>query len=310
MYIFINELSFQAQAQNDQHANSLITNIISILRSLGSIQGNDPVRTSGTLWEREIIQGCSINSWLNKGILNRDQRIWFTAIVRKGPFIENILTETIDYHECWFQCEDVSSTSLAGAACFEGALASLQQCIKFDYEQICLNFREGEQDFKKVKILNFINPDTVQVIIGQINKEILDGISSWDQLWNQRTLLYGNLIFCECVQDQLYNLDFTPTNIKIIKHHLDKMNDYAGKLNNDDDIVPDYMQMGIKASKERDATIIHYGYQREFVCPDGVKRLFEWHSKQMGQNLRIHFYPPDLGNDQFIIGYIGPHLDT
>jgi len=310
MYILINELSFQAQAHNDQHANNIITNILYIIRLLGSIQGNDPIRTSETLWEREIIKGCSINDWLNKGILNRDQRVWFTAIVRKGPFIENILNENLDYHECWFQGDDVSSTSLAGASFYDGLLTSLQECTRFNSERILLEYREGEGNFIECEILNFINPETAGDLIRQINQEILDGISSWDHFWSQRTLLFPNLLFCECVKDQLYNLDFTPSNIKIIKNHLGKMNNYVSKIISSDDIVPDYSQMGINASKESNITMKLYGYQRSFVCPDGLKRFFEWHSKQKGQNMRIHFYPQDLENDQFIIGYIGSHLDT
>jgi len=30
---------------------------------------------------------------------------------------------------------------------------------------------------------------------------------------------------------------------------------------------------------------------RTFVCPDGAKRYFQWHLKNFGRNLRLHYFP-------------------
>ena len=149
------------------------------------------------------------------------------------------------------------------------------------------------------------------VLIKEFSIEILGHISSWEELWKRKTELFSELTFCDCVRDQLNSLDFGVSNFKIIRRHLTKMNEYCRRMKmNNEDFIPDYTAMGIEASKESAETLKHYGYQREFLCPDGSTRLFDWHSKQRGQNLRVHFCPPDHGCKDFIIGYVGPHLDS
>lgn len=234
---------------------------------------------------------------------------WFRFVVRKGPYIETLLDEYLDYHECRLHSEDVSSSSLAGAFFFDGILTSLQNSALYDSERIYLEC-QGEGDAEESEIINVFNSKQLPHVIDELTKRIFQNISSWKDLWTQKAILYQELSFCECVREQLDRLDFSPTNVKIIQEHLSKMNEYSGKLTKNESLLPDYQQMGLEATRETKITLKHYGYQREFVCPDGKKRLFEWHSKQKGQNLRIHFCPPNDNNKGFLIGYIGPHLDT
>jgi hypothetical protein len=262
-----------------------------------------------TLWEKELFRGYNVNRWLND--TNRDQMLWFKAIVRKGPYIETILDEELDYHECRFHGDDVSSTSLAGAVFLDGILSSLQDAKCFDLEQISLEYREGEDLFTKFEVLNVYDPRNVENFIKGFSIEVLEHVSSWNELWERRAELFSELTFCDCVRDQLNRLDFGVSNFKIIRRHLTKMNEYCRRMRmKNEDFIPDYTAMGIEASKESPETLKHFDYQREFLCPDGSTRLFDWHSKQKGQNLRVHFCPPDHGGRDFIIGYVGPHLDT
>ena len=309
MYLLVNELSFQTQANKLMDSHQLMNDFISVIKSLKPVRGTDPIRTSMTLWGKELFRGYSVNQWLNH--TNRDQMVWFKAIVRKGPYIETILDEELDYHECRFQGNDVTSTSLAGAVFLDGILLSLQNANSFDVERISLEYREGEVPFKKFEVLNVYDPDTVNNFIGKLYKEVLENVSSWDELWERRAELFSELTFCDCVQNQLKRLDFGVSNFKIIRKHLIKMNEYCRRMRmKNEDFIPDYNAMGIEASMESSETLKHYGYQRKFRCPDGSTRLFDWHSKQRGQNLRIHFSPPDFGTGDFIVGYVGPHLDT
>ncbi|MDM8524733.1 hypothetical protein QUF80_15300 [Desulfococcaceae bacterium HSG8] len=306
MYLLINELSFQAQASDRNHAHKLMNELVSVIKSLKSFQEN-PVCTSETLWKRDISLRYNVFQWLNE--TSKDQMRWFNIVVRKGPYIETLLDEYLDYYECRFHKEDVSSSSLAGAFFFDGILTSLQHSDLYSSEQICLQC-QGEGEPEESEIINVFNADQLPDVIEKLSKRIFQNISSWNDLWTQKALLFPYLSFCECVKEQLGGLDFSPTNVKIIQEHLSKMNEYCGKLAENEKFLPDYQQMGLEATRENKITLKHYGYQREFICPDGKKRIFEWHSKQKGQNLRIHFYPPNDNNKQFLIGYIGPHLDT
>lgn len=306
MHLLINELSFIAQAHDREHAGELMEDLIEVIRLLKPIQGEAPICTSNLLWQKEIYQGLSVYQWMNE--MKQAKRVWFMKVVRNGPHIETLLDEY--YHECWFQDEEVTSTSLAGAACFEGILTSLQHCARFNTEKIHLRYREDKkEEFIEVTIPNACNSENTKTIVEEIINTDLSEVSSWNEFWERKNIFFPCLSFCDCVQKQLDKLDFIQM-IKIVKAHLAKMNAYCKKIKTDDKMAPDYTEMGIDASGESACTLDRFGYQRIFTCPDGNDRLFEWHSKQRGQNLRIHFYPPDNDCKDFLIGYIGPHLDT
>lgn len=307
MYIFANELSFQAQASDVINANQLMDDLITVIKFLKPIQGIDPILTSRILWQQEISHGYNVNQWLFQ--TNRDKMRWFMAVVRKGPYVEALLDNELSYHECWFCINDVTSSSLAGAVFFDGILTSLQGSPDFSSETVYLKYREGDDDFKCIEKLNVYEPAKVTDIVDRIIQEMLCGVSSWDQLWEQKDVMFPRLSFCDCVRGQLDDLGFTPTNVKIIKEHLTKMNEYCERLDRES-IIPDYAKMGVLASEETSVTLSRYGYQRTFLCPDGKERLFEWHTKQIGQNLRIHFYPLYPDSTAILVGYIGPHLNT
>ena len=309
MYLLVNELSFQAQANKLMDSHQLMNDLISVIKALKPVRGTDPIRTSMTLWGKELFRGYNVNQWLNH--TNRDQMVWFKAIVRKGPYIETILDEELDYHECRFQGDNVSSTSLAGAVFIDGILSSLQDASRFDVERINLEYRQEEAPFTESEVLNVYDPSTVKNFVEELSRAVLENVLSWDELWEKRTELFSDLSFCDCVRNQLNRLDFGISNFKVIRRHLTKMNEYCRRMRmENEDFIPDYTTMGIESSRESRETLKHYGYQRKFPCPDGSTRLFDWHSKQRGRNLRVHFCPPDHSTGDFIIGYVGPHLDT
>lgn len=281
--------------------------LVSVIKSLKFLQKEYPVCTSARLWEKKIAPEYDVFQWLNKISKNNNRMRWLWKVVTNGPHNETHLD--LDYYECWFQDEDVSSSSLAYASDVGGILTSLQNSDRYDSERICLRC-QGEGEPEESQIINVFNTEQVADVIEELTKGIYQDISSWNDLWTQKDVLFPALSLCECVRGQLDRLGFSPTNVKIVQEHLSKMNKYGRKVSQDEKLLPDYQQMGLEATRETEITLKHYGHQREFACPDGKKRLFEWHSKQKGQNLRIHFCPPDGDNKRFLIGYIGPHLDT
>jgi hypothetical protein len=308
MHIFVNELSFQAQAHDTFEAFSLIKNLIVILRALIPLRDRDPICTSQLIWAKEVCPGLTLNDCLHQ--LNRDQARLLIITVMKGPYVETLLDDVLDYHECWFYEEDVSSTSLAGAAFFDGMLSSLQNASRFNNNQVLLQYRDNEHSAVTEKLIyNAFDHTNIHILIREINTELLHGITSWDDLWRQRESFFPDLIFCACVELQLRRLEFSAPYVDIVISHLKKMNDYIARVRHER-ITPNYTEMGLRTSMETEITIHHFGYQRTFLCPDGRERIFGWHSKQRGKNIRIHFYPPNSVTHDFIIGYIGMHLDT
>lgn len=306
MHLFINELSFVGQAQDRGDANRLMADLISVVDSLNNVRGTDPIVSSQTLWQRELFNNYSVHDWINN--LGKDQMRRFLWIIRKGPFVETILDKYYNYYACWMQGIDVSYSSLAGAAIFEGILASLQRIEIFNTDLISVKYQIDDNYIKDYDIINGFDPSTIDMILHQIKDIIFGDLLSWDDLWNQLGTLFPLLTFCDCVKYQLNRLDFNCNNMKIIKTHLGIMNEYLAQLSEGD--VPEYSKMGILASREYPSTIRRYGDQRKFLCPDGRERIFDWHSKAIGPNIRILFYPPEDDNPHFLIGYIGPKLPT
>ncbi len=244
MYVLINELSFQAQGRDRNHAHQLMDELVSVIKSLKILQKEDPVCTSERLWEKKIASEYDVFQWLNKISKNQNQLRWFWTVIRKGPHIETLLD---DYHECQFQDEDVSYSSLAGAFFFDGILTSLQNSDRYDSERICLRC-QGEGEPEKSKIINVFNAEQAADVIEELTKGIYQDISSWNDLWTQKDVLFPELSFCECVQKQLDRLDLSPINVKIIQEHLSKMNEYSQKISDDEKILPDYQEMGLEAT--------------------------------------------------------------
>lgn len=305
MHMFINELSFAAQAENRDDADDLMTNIFRVIEELKPVMGDDPVSTSSKLWKKKLSPGLTVYKWMNT--VKKDRKRWFMIAVSKGPHVETLLDEYVAYHECRFEDEDATSSSLAGAACFNGLLSSLQKNARFDKTVLHVKYREDAGEFRNIDIPNAFDSGSASLILKNI-RDTMPGITSWSDFWENRRILFPNLVFCECVEKQLKCLNFMQV-IKIIKRHLSKMNEYCEK-SRFEEITPDYTQMGIDATPESTCTMNQFGHQRIFICPDGDERLFEWHSKLHGQNLRIHFHPPDNDCRDFLIGYIGVHLDT
>jgi len=277
------------------------------MQLLKPIRSTDPIHISMTLWQKELSPGYSVDQWLYQ--TKHDQKLWLLVLTRKGPYIETLLDDALAYHECWFRGNDVSSSTLAGAAFLDGILTSLKESSHFNSETVQLRFRGEDENLRDIETLNVYEPVNVPRILDGIRSDMLGDLSSWQDLWEQRSVLFPKLSFCDCVEVQLNALTFEPANVKIIREHLARMNAYCERLNRED-LVPDYTNMGVLASKETKITLKLYGYQREFVCPDGEERLFDWHTKQMGQNIRIHFYPLHPDSNTILVGYIGSHLRT
>jgi len=305
--IFLNELSFISQAVDLSDCHKLMEEIRKILEHLKPISKD--VYISRTLSSREIMAGYNVKNYAYDRNIPQAEKQSFQILLTKNPYVENLLDKELDYHECYLiETErDVTSTSVAGAACFDGMLVSLQRAAGFQNDFIPVSYREGEKELLEKNIPNQFDLKKTRVFVkGIIERDI----STFKDLWNKRNELFPSLVFCHEVESQLKTLNPSSEELKNIIRHLKIMNEYMEKILNKEIPVPNYQKMGIGASEETEITLIHYGHLREFLCPDGKKRIFNWHSKLKGPNIRIHFYPPGNDAGSFIIGYIGRKLPT
>lgn len=159
MHILINELSFIAQAKNVYEAADLMRTMIEVLRELRPIQGSDPIYVHRTFSNRELSPNHTVHEWART---SGDTRRLFLLLAARGPFIDKVLDDLLEYHECHFNQKDVSASAVAGAAYFKGALVSLQECAKFSSERIQVKFSTDGQLYEEIELPNLT--ETEQVI--------------------------------------------------------------------------------------------------------------------------------------------------
>lgn len=157
MKFFINELSFQRQAENQYEADQLIEELYKIIEAVQPMQGNYPLQTHSSLSYQLISSSLTLNQWLFHKLKSSDSREKklseiLLIFLKKGPFIDT--QGLLDNCQCYFNSQDVSSSSLTGAANDDGILISLKKAINFESESISVRFRKNQEDFQDIDIKN------------------------------------------------------------------------------------------------------------------------------------------------------------
>jgi hypothetical protein len=157
MRIMINELSFIGQANTIHDVPILMRTMMNIIRELSAVRGDDPIYTHSSFFSRELSSNYTVDEWARTTFPNdddRDIRQFFIVVTRNGPFIDKVLDKTLEYHECYFNKQDVSTSSMAGAAYFEGTLVSLKDAPEFENERLQVRFSTDSKHYQDIEIFN------------------------------------------------------------------------------------------------------------------------------------------------------------
>ncbi len=143
---------------------------------------------------------------------------------------------------------------------------------------------------------------------GDIRRSCFEHISSGQDLWEQREVLFPNLIFCENVKDQLYK-DPEKFHILQIMDRLQRVQEYFQCY----DGVYNRKDLGMYAHSESETVRMNEQLKRMrlFQKPDGGTEYFFEHIRFSGKfsGGRIYLLPDDAARKCYI-GYIGRHLPT
>jgi hypothetical protein len=75
----------------------------------------------------------------------------------------------------------------------------------------------------------------------------------------------------------------------------------------------EFPHSSLRSSPHPESKTVDASYElkryRMITCPDGKARYFTWHLRNVGFNLRLHYFPK-ADEHVVLIGYIGPHLPT
>jgi hypothetical protein len=163
MRFLINELSFIGQAQHHDDADNLMKVLLEIIEEIEPIRGEEPILIHSSFFSCYISKSLKVKDWVyakSKSFIGEEQennRLFIIKLMNKGPFVDEILEESIDYHECQFNNQDVLGSSLAGAAYLKGTLISLQNAPDFVVEFVQVKFTIDGKFYENVEISNLTN---------------------------------------------------------------------------------------------------------------------------------------------------------
>ena len=145
---FLNELSCAAQAPDWISARKLMDNAVAVLlRAFRTSVCTEAIAHSELLTQ-PISQDLTVRDWAvgNLGG-DRDGRVFLLTVLTKGRHVDAMLDEILDFHECRYDGQDVTESSLAGAAYWGVKLVSLRRVVRFDTTPVVVSFSEDGATF-------------------------------------------------------------------------------------------------------------------------------------------------------------------
>lgn len=315
MNVVLNELSLspiEYKVQSEQEARSIIDQFVEMLHGLTSRMGIKSVIATDDFYSFRITPDYGIQEWFKDIYVKKKDkdfmRIVFANKLTRIQKENYVLSEFIVH---------AGDTQLSGTGClvaFElnGKTISLETHSLWSEHKISGVHITLDPDtevtlFTEAGLDNIFSSDQIPFFQHEVIEQTFQHISSGQDLWDNKALLFPYLEFCDSVKDQLIE-DSQGFHIKQVLLKLQRMNAYFG----DDDTEYDPQKLGMKARTESDSVQQdpELKKQRLFRMPDGDTRYFFDHIGFTGNYCgRIHFLP-DKANKKCCIGYIGKHLKT
>lgn len=311
----LNELSLRVPAEDRYIARERMSDFIKMVVTATSHGVKRTIRTHSNLDSLELASGYPVARWRNDIDVDRDARRFFTTLVTKSPFLDDVLDP--DIHNS-FDLSDFfhngdRAFGLGVAFLLEAFAVSIQSEACWYVPRLQLTISQMGDDGEVTDIIEEIPhasiSDHVYEHLNWIKKRLeydkQSVIHKGIDIWNHKDQWFPHLYFCEKVEEQLQTLPQGDM-IKSVFRWLQKLESYCNGWSGSS-FEPGKISNGI--TTESFATLQTFGKERTFLCPDGIPRTFSWHAKMRLMEWRIYLEPLPA-EKKLIIGYIGPHLPT
>lgn len=317
--LVLNELSLQSLAEDIPTARQRMAQFIPTIRAVTRFQTSKALRTSSDLNDILLAPEYPVRRWRNDPGVELEQRRFFRSLASKMPILVDRpdITEATWGIDCL--CNGQQAIGFRAALLLEALPLSVlsEPCwdtsqvevetIQMDHEGTLVN-----EQITLVHASRIIHVEAhrewIQHRLRIIEAQRKSGVRSGGDLWNMRTELFPSLIFCADVHAQVQILLAGDARLPHILRLLQGLETYCQAWKAAAEWFDAQRLVG-DPSQESEATLNQFAAERQFLCPDGITRLFDWHLKLQGMNWRIHFFPHEA-TKTIIIGYIGRHLRT
>jgi hypothetical protein len=131
--------------------------------------------------------------------------------------------------------------------------------------------------------------------------------NSIQAFWDNKKILFPNLVFCDRVWKQIEHLSVNDDRFDLINEKLKRLNAFTETWNQG---AFDYKNLGLDNSPDTPTRIASTLDLRTFHCSGIGDRVFSLHIKwSFGREFFRLYYYPNEGNRKVYIGYIGPKDD-
>ncbi len=269
-----------------------------------------PLRVPENFYSLEVCPGYCISHWMNDADVNKDERLFLKRLATQSPYLIDLPESQSEVQGYDFKIDGKTALGCGIAYLLGGMSISLRSDPKWDTPSLEVVVEQlGEEGIvhKTVEIVHASCVDHIRHHVNWIKGQIVYRIHTGGELWDRRGELFPSLIFCSSVEKQVRRLEYGTSMLDPVVRHLFELQRFCQSWTNgtfDKDKIP------LRVSPESEPTLLQFAKERTFVSPDGVERVFSWHTKINYNAWRIHF---DFDNDNpstLIVGYIGQHLPT
>jgi hypothetical protein len=316
----LNELSFcrfrepprYCAAANRSQARLWMDTLVRTLSGTGKLGLPRSLRTGESLSNQEIAPDYTVAQWRNDPQVSRDVRQLFRQYSTKYPLLDGVLESLVDRARgCEAKFQGIQCEGLLAAYLLDGLAISLPSDPAWSVNSLEITLLELDADglSERVQIvLHCSSPGHASALAGEFTiRQRQIALTGRDLVEHQPQLL-PNIRFCDDAETSLSTSKQNDPAFSWIRRCLFELNDYCVRWS-----TGPFRHEELRCQPTPESESLSNNPElrrlRTFVCPDGERRYFQWHLKNFGRNLRLHYFP--IEKERIVlIGYIGRHLPT
>lgn len=305
MDLFFNELSLSNA--NDKYAvNDWFESLGNVYKQAAT-RGLGEIKVSTDFFGHAFTDAYTFYQWVEDRDFDSDLRSLMKSRITTTPVIEDMLQEQETKGNKIFECN-----------CQEKIAKGLGAASEYMFDTMAISMGVGHNwDISSVPVIvTLIQEDDVQEIPCHVRHvyqlvhlsahhiwleaQKKPHIPNGQVLWLRRNELFPHLIFCEHVRGQ--TAAFRPNRPEFIQlqKRLFELEEYASRRKEG---IFHADELPSKVTPESETRMRDFANELIRVCPDGITRSFDWHSRFTPGAWRIHFYPLENSN-KIIVGNI------
>lgn len=311
----LNELSLRISAEDIYTARQRMSDFMQMVVTATSHGVKRTIRTHSNLDSLELASGYPIARWRNDIDVDRDARRFFTTLITKSPFLNDVIDPGVhnSFDLSDFFHDGDRAFGLGVAFLLEALAVSIRsEACWYAYKlQLTISQMgdDGEVTDSVVEIHHASSSNHVREHMSWIKMRLQyakqNALHDGMDIWNHKDEWFPNLYFCETVKERLSTIYHGDLILGQVLKKLQELEDYCNSWL---DGPFDHTKIN-HATPESPATLETYGPEHTFQCHDGEFRKFSWHVRLTPGAWRM-FFDPITEERRLIVGYIGPKLPT